>query len=68
MGEVQTQAYALLGEKEKALNWLENTIECGFINYPFLSDIDPFLENIRRENRFKKIMKRVKNEWENFEV
>jgi tetratricopeptide (TPR) repeat protein len=63
-----TQAYALLGEKEKALNWLENTIECGFINYPFLSDIDPFLENIRGEERFKKLMERVKHEWENFEV
>lgn len=26
------------------------------------------LENIRGEERFKKLMERVKNEWENFEV
>ena len=29
---------------------------------------DPFLENIRGEPRFKKLMERVKREWENFEV
>ncbi len=63
-----TWGYALLGEKKKALDWLENTIACGFINYPFLVEIDPFLENIRGEIRFKKLMERVKHEWENFEV
>ncbi len=26
------------------------------------------LENIRGEERFKKLMERVKHEWENFEV
>ena len=43
-------------------------VRWGFINYPFLNEYDPFLENIRREERFKKLMKRVKHEWENFEV
>jgi TolB-like protein/lipopolysaccharide biosynthesis regulator YciM len=60
--------YAILGEVDKALYWLEKTINCGFINYPFMSEIDPFLENIRGEERFKKLMERVKYEWENFEV
>ena len=33
-----------------------------------LAEKDPFLENIRGEPRFKKLMERVKHEWENFEV
>ena len=60
--------YALLDEKEKALDWLENAANRGFINYPFLSEYDPFLENIRGEERFKQLMERVKYEWEHFEV
>jgi len=59
---------SLINQKEKALYWLENAIKIGFINYPLLSKKDPFLENIRGEERFKKLMERVKHEWENFEV
>ena len=60
--------YALIDEKEQSLKWIERAIEWGLINYPFLSEGDPFLENIREEERFKKLMKKVKHEWENFEV
>ncbi len=60
--------YALLGHKKEALDWLENAVNRGFINYPFLSEYDPFLENVRSEDRFKKLMERVKHEWEHFEV
>jgi non-specific serine/threonine protein kinase len=60
--------YSYLGEKEKSLEFLENAVDHGFINYPLIAEIDPFLENIRGEERFKKLMERVKYEWENFEV
>ena len=60
--------YALVDEKEEALEWLEHAVNRGFINYPILNEKDPFLENIRGEERFKKLMERVKHEWENFEV
>lgn len=59
---------ALLDAKQDALDWLENAVDVGFIIYPFLAEKDPFLENIRGEERFKKLMERVKHEWENFEV
>ena len=65
---ILAEGYSLIGEKEKALEWLENAVERGFINYHFLNQYDPFLENIRSEARFKELMKRVKYEWENFEV
>ena len=60
--------YALIDEKEKALDWLENAVARGFIAYPFLNRYDPFLENIRGEERYKKLMERVKYRWENFKV
>jgi len=60
--------YALLGHKEESLDWLENAVTRGFINYPFLSQHDPLLENVRGEERFEKLMERVKVEWEHFEV
>jgi tetratricopeptide (TPR) repeat protein len=59
--------YSIMGQQEKAYEWLENAIDIGFINYPFINNIDPFLENLRGEERFKKLMERVKYEWENFE-
>ncbi|MFH1763332.1 MAG: hypothetical protein ABIF09_03980 [Gemmatimonadota bacterium] len=61
-------AFALLGEKKEALDWLEHAVNHGFINYPLLSEGDPWLENIRGEERFKELMVGVKREWETFEV
>jgi TolB-like protein/lipoprotein NlpI len=60
--------YSYLEEKEQSLDWLENAVERGFINYPFLNEHDKLLDSIRSEPRFKKLMERVKHEWENFEV
>ena len=60
--------HALAGMREEALDWLANAVNRGFINYPFINEHDPFLENIRGEERFKKLMERVKREWENFKV
>jgi len=61
-------ALAILDEKEEALDWLEHAVHHGFINYPWLSEGDLWLENIRGEERFKELMERVKKEWEEFEV
>ena len=58
---------SLVGAKPQALNWLENSVHRGFINYPLLQ-CDPLLDNIRGEERFKKLMEWAKHEWEAFEV
>jgi TolB-like protein len=60
--------YSHSGEKENALNWLDKAVDRGFINYPMLSQYDKLLNNVRGEERFIKLMERVKYEWENFEV
>ena len=62
------ECYALINEKHLALDCIENAINRGVINYPFWAEKNSFLENIRDEERFKKMMERVKYEWENFEV
>jgi tetratricopeptide (TPR) repeat protein len=62
------ESYALINEKNEAIDWLENGVKSGFINYPFLMEYDPFLANICGEPRFTKLMERVKKEWEVFDV
>lgn len=52
-------AYNFLGEKEKALNWLEKAEavrDNGFI----LIEVDPRFENLRGEPRFQKLLKKLK--------
>lgn len=64
----KTECLALAGEKELALDCLELDVNLGMSNYPLMSELDPFLANLRGEERFQKLMERVKFEWENFEV
>jgi hypothetical protein len=58
--------FALIGEKEEALDWLESIVNSDFINYPLLNEHDPNLHNIRSEERFKTLIKRVKIAWRGF--
>ena len=58
---------ALNDAKEESLDWLANAVNRGFINYPEL-ERNPYFDNIRGEERFKRLSERVKYEWEHFEV
>jgi non-specific serine/threonine protein kinase len=58
---------SLLDAKPEALDWLENAVNRGFINYPALERTQ-LLDNLRGEERFKKLMERAKYEWEHFEA
>ena len=58
---------SLLGAKEDALDWLENAVGRGFISYSYLQ-CDPFLDNVRGDVRFQRLLERAKHEWEHFEV
>jgi serine/threonine protein kinase/tetratricopeptide (TPR) repeat protein len=59
--------YSFLNQSAPTLDWLENAINRGICPYPLLQ-VDPFLANIRGDERFKKLMERVKHNWEHFEV
>ncbi len=65
---VTAVGYSMLGEKDEALYWLENAINKGFNNYIYMSEHDPFLENLREEERFKELMRRAKAKCDQFEA
>jgi non-specific serine/threonine protein kinase len=59
---------AMAGNKDQSFEWFELAVDRGFFNYPFLKDHDPFVEKIRSDPGFKKLLERVKHEWENFKL
>jgi len=65
---LMAQAYALIGEVQLALEWLNIAVERGFINFPLLHHLDPFLEKVRREPDFAQLMQSTRDRWEAFEV
>lgn len=41
-------------------------MEIGLANYPFLARVDPLIENLRGEARFRALLERVEAEWRAF--
>ena len=60
--------HALVGANDEALDWLGHAVDLGFINYPFLSEYNPFLKSIRGQPPFRELMRRVKQEWQEFDA
>ena len=52
------EIYAVLGEKEKALDWLERGVRNGDDRAEWFQ-LDPALANIRTEPRFKQILESI---------
>jgi hypothetical protein len=61
-------AHAAVGAKEEALLWLDRAIDRGIINYSFLSEHDRYLDGVRGDPRFGRLMERARQEWERFDV
>jgi eukaryotic-like serine/threonine-protein kinase len=47
--------YAVLSETEKAMAWLERSVDTGFPCWPFFL-VDPHLENLREQPEFKRLV------------
>ncbi|OFW04129.1 MAG: hypothetical protein A3H96_17550 [Acidobacteria bacterium RIFCSPLOWO2_02_FULL_67_36] len=47
--------HAVLGETDKAMAWLERSVDTGFPCWPFFR-IDPHLDNLREELEFKRLV------------
>jgi TolB-like protein len=58
-------AYALMGEKELALQWLKETAEQGMPCYP-LFNTEPALNNLRDDPRFVEFMEKIKKQYEGY--
>jgi serine/threonine protein kinase len=65
--QMMAQTQALLSRPDAAMKWLTRAVSRGFIHYPFLSEIDPLLANVRQDPRFAELMADVKRQWEGFE-
>ena len=63
-----TDCYALLGNKKEALNWLEHSVDRGFLNHKFFYNYDPFIKNLKKEKRFEEIMDKAKRIFEEIDV
>jgi serine/threonine protein kinase len=58
--------YAFVDETERAIDWLDNAMQRGFIHYPFLSRPDTIYARLRGHPRFDALLERVKHAWERF--
>ncbi len=47
--------YAILGETDKSMAWLERSADTGNPCWPFFK-IDPHLQNLRQEPRFQRLV------------
>ena len=61
-------SFALMGDTEDALRWLESAIDLGFTNHRFWSEIDPFLAPLRPDPRFQALMNRARDKQLAFEA
>jgi serine/threonine protein kinase/tetratricopeptide (TPR) repeat protein len=52
--------YAILGNKDEALRWLQKTIDAGYLFYRYLAR-DPTFEDLRDDERFKQILETARN-------
>ncbi|MBT8403683.1 MAG: protein kinase [Gemmatimonadetes bacterium] len=51
--------WALAGEPEAALEWLEESVRGGLLNARYIAEYDPFLASLRPDPRFREFVRRV---------
>jgi serine/threonine-protein kinase len=59
-------AYAILGNKQQALEWLKKTADDGFPCYP-LFETDPYLQKLRGDAAFDAFLQQVRSQWKQFQ-
>jgi len=55
--------YALLGDKQNSLQWLQRTVALGDVNYPWFSR-DKNYDSLRSDPDYQKIMASIRQRWE----
>ncbi len=60
-------AYALVGDAEQALGWLEHAVTVrGWVDYVYFTRHDRFLERVRSTRRFKELMDSARERYARF--
>ena len=57
------EVYALLGDLDRAQEWVEKAANDGFPNYSFF-EVDPHLASLRATERFRRFLQQLRREWE----
>ena len=60
------QAYALAGNVPEAARWVAVAADRGFVNFPYWSQYDPFLRQIRGDERYEQVLAEVERRWRDF--
>jgi serine/threonine protein kinase/Flp pilus assembly protein TadD len=55
--------YAVLGDRQHALDWLKRTVELGDVNYPWF-ERDKNFDSLRADAEYQAIMAGVRKRWE----
>jgi serine/threonine protein kinase/Flp pilus assembly protein TadD len=55
--------YALLGDRQHALDWLRRTVALGDVNYPWF-ERDKNFDSLRADPEYQKIMAEVRQRWQ----
>jgi serine/threonine protein kinase/lipopolysaccharide biosynthesis regulator YciM len=55
--------YAMLGDKQQALEWLNRTVELGNVNYPWF-ERDKNYDSLRGDAEYQAIMARIRQRWQ----
>jgi serine/threonine protein kinase/Flp pilus assembly protein TadD len=58
--------YALLGEKDRSLLWLQRTIDVGNHNYPWF-ERDKTFDSLRGDPEYQRLMKVVESHWKQYQ-
>jgi eukaryotic-like serine/threonine-protein kinase len=59
--------YALCGHRDETLRWLRVAVNRGFIHYPYLAKLDPFLDSLRNDAEFVTLLEQVRQRWQAFD-
>jgi hypothetical protein len=60
-------AYALVGETDQALGWLEHAVTVrGWIDYEYFTRHDRFLESLRPTPQFQELMASARERYQRF--
>jgi TolB-like protein len=54
---------AFAGLNDEAIHWLENAINSGFYNYPFLAEHEFAYKHLRNDRRYLELLQEAKREW-----